>query len=65
MALAALRLLCTVVVRPHDIALPRNQLLLFFRTIHHSLVGQDQVYPSIINALLYLVAHLRCKYFFP
>ncbi|XP_046445727.1 ral GTPase-activating protein subunit alpha-1-like isoform X1 [Daphnia pulex] len=38
----ALRLLCTVVVRPHDIPLPRNQLLLFFRAIHHALVGQDQ-----------------------
>ena len=56
--LMALRLLCTVVVRPHDIALPRNHLLLFFRAIHHALVGQDQVYPSIINSLLYLVAHL-------
>ena len=56
--LMALRLLCTVLVRPHDIALPRNHLLLFFRAIHHALVGQDQVYPSIINSLLYLVAHL-------
>ena len=56
----ALRLLCTVVVRPHDIALPRNQLLLFFRAIHHSLVGQDQVYPSIINSLCYFISLLIC-----
>jgi len=64
----ALRLLCTVVVRPHDIALPRNQLLLFFRAIHHSLVGQDQVYPSIINSLCYFISLLICgvnTFFFP
>ena len=39
----ALRLLCTLVVRPHDVPLPRNQLLLFYRVLHQALVGQDQV----------------------
>ena len=39
----ALRLLCTLVVRPHDVQLPRNQLLLFYRALHHNLVGQDKV----------------------
>ena len=58
--LMALRLLCTVVVRPRDIALPQNHLLLFFRAIHHSLVGQDQVYPSIINSLCYFISLLIC-----
>lgn len=45
----ALRLLCTIVVRIHDIPLPRNQLLLFYRAIHHALVGQDQ---DAINTVL-------------
>jgi hypothetical protein len=61
----ALRLLCTVVVRPHDIPLPRNQLLLFFRAIHHALVGQDQVNPNIINTLHFITLPIRgVNYFF-
>ncbi len=33
----------TLMVRPHDVALPRNQLLQYYRSLHYALVGQDQV----------------------
>ena len=41
--LLALRLICILVARPHDLQLPRNQLLQFYRTIHNGLIGDDQV----------------------
>ena len=41
--LLALRLLCTLIVRPQDIPLPRNQLLIFYRSLHLGLTGQNQV----------------------
>ena len=41
--LCALRLLCMLTVRRHDIPLPRNHLLQFYRALHRGLVGDDQV----------------------
>jgi len=46
--LLALRLICILVVRPHDLELPRNQLLQFYRTIHNGLIGEDQEMINII-----------------
>ena len=49
--LLALRLLCSLIVRPHDLPLPRNQLLQFYRTAHNGLIGEDQVVHSIISSI--------------
>lgn len=45
----AVRLLCTLTVRPHDLQLPRNYLLQFYRALHHNLISDDQ---EMINVLI-------------
>lgn len=41
--LLALRLICILIVRPHDLQLPKNQLLQFYRIIHNGLISEDHV----------------------
>ncbi|XP_050708752.1 ral GTPase-activating protein subunit alpha-2-like isoform X3 [Eriocheir sinensis] len=45
----AYRLLCVMMVRHHDIPLPRDMLTHFYRVLHQGLVGQDQ---EVINTLV-------------
>lgn len=57
----ALRLLCTLVVRPQDVPLPRNQLLLFYRALHNALVGPDQVWK--LSNCMHATKHISLAHF--
>ncbi|CAM1331539.1 RALGAPA2 (predicted) [Pycnogonum litorale] len=47
--LYAYRLLCTLTVRKHDVPLPRQHIVEFYRVLHRGLVGHDQ---QIINTIV-------------
>ncbi|KAG1693961.1 Ral GTPase-activating protein subunit alpha-1 [Nymphon striatum] len=47
--LYAYRLLCTLTVRQHDLPLPQNHIVQFYKVLHHGLVGHDQ---EVINTIV-------------